>query len=122
MKSKLIKAIIVLIGMALAFVAGIYAASLLDPASHETAKEEKELPETGKSTNNEQLNEGVSEVSSDDNDGHKIEDPDPSADDDGLIIIESGEDSYEQAPSEYSGSDFYDEEYEDELSEVPFLP
>ena len=131
MKSKLVKVIVILIGLALAFAAGIYGASLLDPASHEnakekqkeTAKEEKELPEIDIDDEEEQhAEEGIGEVSSEDSDGHKIEDPDPSAEDDGLIIIDSDDDSYEQSPTEYSDSVFYDEEDDDELPEIPIVP
>ena len=130
MKSRLAKVIAILIGLALAFAAGIYGASLLDPTSREnakekqkeTAKEEKELPEIDIDDEEEQADEGVGEVSSEDNDGHKIEDPDPSAEDDGLIIIDSDDDSYEQAPTEYSDSDFYDEKDDDELPEIPIVP
>ena len=63
--------------------------------NHEKVKHyvKKMVPEIEIDDEEEQhAEEGIGEVSSEDSDGHKIEDPDPSAEDDGLIIIDSDDD------------------------------
>ena len=130
MKSKLIKVIVILIGLALAFAAGIYGASLLDTDSHEntkekqkeTAKEENELPEIDIDDKEEHVEEGIGEASSEDIDGNMIENTDSSETEGGMIILDSGDDSDSHSADEYSGSEHSDEYDEDELPEDEIIP